>query len=160
MLSSKAITTIRILTIVIPFQINIINSILNRFSYLLNKVIVLHAVDVWYVAVLFEHFILLLAYLLSLVLVIEGVTFFKFVNIIELLVFNIKMCFEVSFIVGNEDVHGFRLRIPHDRWVFSIDWLNFTLSSGDILLISIRVIFISCSILNAFGSSSLSNEIL
>ena len=160
MFSSKAIAAIWILTIVITFQINIINPILNCFIHFLNKTIVFHTFNIFNIAVLFKHFVLLLTYFLSLVLIEESIAFLKFVNFIKFLIFNVKMSFDVSFIIRNEDVHWFRLRVSHDWRVFSIDGLNFILGARNVLLVSVGMIFISCSILNAFRSSSLRHKIL
>ena len=160
MFSSKAIAAIWILTIVITFQINVINSILNCFIHFLNKTVFFHTFNIFNIAVLFKHFVLLLTYFRSLVLIVESVAFLKFVNFIKFLIFNVKMSFDVSFVIRNEKVHWFRLRVSHDWWVFSIDRCNFTLGARNILLVSVSMIFISCGILNTFRSSSLSNKIL
>jgi len=109
---------------------------------------------------LFKHFVLLLTYLLSLVLVVEGISFLKFVNFIKFLVFNVEMSFEISFIIFDEDVHWFGLRVSHDRRMFSVNWGNFTLGFGNVLLISVCVIFVSWSILDTFRGSSLCYKVL
>ena len=109
---------------------------------------------------LFKHFVLLLTYLRSSVLIVEGITFFKSVDVVKLLTFNIKMTFDVTFVVGDEKVHWFRMGVSHDRRMFSIDGSNFTLCSWNVLFVSISVILVSSCILNTLRSSSLRDKVL